>query len=98
MITDVFAEKGLDIKNIPEDVEYCQIVGTRMIAKISISIDFGQKFFAKSGLIRDGKYFSFNSMVDALNFMVKNGWEYVDAYAISVGNQKVYHYLLKRKS
>ncbi len=40
---------------------------------------------------------TFNSMVDALNFMHDNGWEYVNNYAVSVGNSSVYKYLLKKK-
>ncbi len=36
-------------------------------------------------------------MIDALNFMTKDGWEFVQAYAFSVGQSgNVYHYLLKR--
>jgi hypothetical protein len=35
-------------------------------------------------------------MVDALNFMSANGYEFVDSYAITVSNRNVYHYLLKK--
>ena len=41
------------------------------------------------------KQLIFNSMMDALNFMSKNGFEFVDAYAITSSNQNVYHYLLR---
>ncbi len=44
---------------------------------------------------RSDSFVIFNSMIDALNFMTKNGFEFVDAYAITVDNQNVYHYLLK---
>jgi len=36
-------------------------------------------------------------MIDALNFMSKNEYEFVQAYALTVGNQNVYHYLMKKK-
>lgn len=36
-------------------------------------------------------------MVDALNYMGNQGWEFVQAYTITMGNQNVYHYLLKRE-
>jgi hypothetical protein len=36
-------------------------------------------------------------MVDALNFMSDNGYEFVTAYAITVGNSNVYHFLMKKK-
>lgn len=85
------------------DVEYVRIVGTSKLltTKLTIEIDFGQrtKFFSsgKETIVKDmdGKPIDFNSMIDALNFMSKNGFEFVTAYALSVGNQNVYHYLLK---
>lgn len=91
------------LKNI--DVEYVQIVGTSKLlsTKLTIEIDFGQKtkFFSsgKETIVKDidGKAVDFNSMIDALNFMSKNGYEFLNAYAITVGNQNVYHYLLRNK-
>lgn len=38
----------------------------------------------------------FNSMIDALNYMGTQGWEFVQAYAITMGNTNVYHFLMKR--
>ena len=46
----------------------------------------------------NGDKLIFNSMIDALNYMSKHGFEFVQAYAISVGGQNVYHYLLRRKT
>lgn len=94
---------GIPIKDI--DVEYVQIVGTSKLfsTKLTIQIDFGQrtKFFSsgKETILKDEdeKTLEFNSMIDALNFMSKNGFEFVNAYAITVSNQNVYHYLLRSK-
>jgi hypothetical protein len=90
------------IKDI--DVEYVQIVGTAkpLSNKVSIEIDFGQqnKLFRKRDTqLRDenGDLVEFNSMIDALNFMSKNGYKYKDAYALTIGNMKVYHYLLQKE-
>jgi hypothetical protein len=91
------------IKDI--DVEFVQIVGTSKLFKnkVTIQLDFGQsvKFFSsgKETQIKDenGKRLSFNSMIDALNFMSKNGYDFVHAYAITIGNQNVYHYLLQKR-
>lgn len=91
----------IPIKDI--DVEYVQIIGTSksFSNKVSIQIDFGQKtkFFStgKETVVKDkdGKIMDFNSMIDALNFMAKNGFEFVNAFAIAVSNQNVYHYLMK---
>ncbi len=71
--------------------------------KLTIQIDFGQrtKFFSAGTetILKDeqGKALDFNSMIDALNFMTENGFEFVIAYTITVRNQSVYHYILRRK-
>ena len=91
------------IKDI--DVEYMQIVGTSKLfsTKLTIQIDFGQRTkvfsFGKETLVKDedGKNLEFNSMIDALNFMSKNGFDFVNAYIITMGNQNVYHYLLRNR-
>lgn len=86
------------------DVQYVRIVGTAkfLSTKVTIQIDFGQedKFFSGADtqiLDGNGQLLTLNSMIDALNFMSKNGYDYVDAYVITVGNQNVYHYLLKKR-
>ena len=93
---------NIPIKDI--DVEYIQIVGTSkfLSSKVSIEIDFGQSnsyWTNKDTQVKDenGKKTTFNSMIDALNFMSKNGYEFKTAYAFSVGNQNVYHYLLSKE-
>lgn len=87
------------------DVDYVQIVGTSkmMSTKLNINLDFGQqtKFFSsgKESQVKDenGKAVEFNSMIDALNFMSRNGFEFLNAYAVTVSGQNVYHYILKKK-
>lgn len=82
---------------------YCEIVGSAKAfsKKVTISVDFGNdsKLFADQK-IRDeatGKAKSFNSMVDALNFMGGNGWELVQAYTVTTGGANTYHWMLKKK-
>ena len=86
------------------EVEYVEIVGTSKLlsTKLTIDIDFGQRnkvWSGKDTQIKDvgGKKMEFNSMIDALNFMTTNNYEFVQAYTVTVSNQNVYHYLLKRK-
>ena len=43
----------------------------------------------------EGKKIKFNSMIDALNYMGKFGWDFEQAYAVSMGNTNVYHFLLE---
>ncbi len=94
---------NIPIKDI--NVEYIQIVGTSklMSTKVTIEIDFGQRnklFNFNDTSVKDenGKPLELNSMIDALNFMSKNGYEFVQAYAFNVGGQNVYHYLMKKRT
>jgi hypothetical protein len=90
---------------------YSEIVGTEKLLskKVTVEIDFGQKttlnFFGTTKGLKyidpaTGKPVVFNSMVDAMNFMGKNGWEFIQAFAVTEGSgglaQNVYHFLLKR--
>ncbi|MEH0154039.1 hypothetical protein V6R21_07805 [Limibacter armeniacum] len=89
--------------NKMEEVKYVKLLGIQKAfsSKIIINIDYGQKFqMFKPQMIQgpDGKNKDFNSLIEALNFMDANGWEYVNSYPLSTGNSgTVYHYLLKRK-
>jgi hypothetical protein len=102
--SNVFSQTVNDIPIKDIDVDYIQIVGTSKLLsnKVTIEIDFGQEnkyWSAKDTQVKDenGKLVVFNSMIDALNFLNKNGYEFVDAYAITIGNQNVYHFMLKKK-
>ena len=105
LLGDLYAQTVNDIPIKDIDVEYIQILGTSKLFsnKLSIEIDFGQenKYFSSDKDTRvknsEGKNMIFNSMIDALNFMTKNGYEFVQAYAFTVNNQNVYHYLLRKK-
>ena len=85
------------------DWVYCELVGTAKVLskKVTVEIDYGQeqKFFERSQIIDEttGKPRVFNSMVDGLNYMGTEGWEFTQAYVVTVGNTNVYHWLLKRK-
>ena len=108
LVCFILAARSQTVNDIPLkdiDVNYVEIVGTSRVlsSKLTVEIDFGQenKLFSsdKDTRIKDanGKNMIFNSMIDALNFMTTNGYEFVQAYTVTVSNQNVYHYLLKRK-
>jgi hypothetical protein len=104
-LSSLYSQTVNDIPIKDIDVDYIQIVGTAKLLsnKVTIEIDFGQenKFWnAKDTQVKDenGKLVVFNSMIDALNFLSKNGYEFLDAYAITIGNQNVYHYMLKKRN
>lgn len=82
---------------------YCELLGQSKIfsSKITVTIDFGQNQWQNNKLVNEnGKALSFNSMIDAMNFMGKLGWEFEHAYVVTVGNgssaQNVYHWLLSK--
>jgi len=93
---------GIPLKDL--DVEYVQIVGQSVLfsSKLTVELDFGQENKAwgnKEFQVKDsnGKKIEFNSMIDALNFMTKQGFDFVQAYAMNTANQGIYHYLLRKK-
>jgi len=103
-VSQAFAQTVNDIPISDIDVEYVEIVGTSKLLsnKVTIEIDFGQEnkiFNSKDTQVKnkDGRLLVFNSMIDALNFMSANGYKFVNAYAITIGSQNVYHYLLKKE-
>ena len=104
LTTAAFAQTVNDLPLNKIDVDYVQIIGTpkAFSTKMNIVLDFGQntKFFTisnKEAVIKDanGKNMEFNSMMDALNFMSKNGFELSNAYALAMGNQLAHFYILK---
>jgi hypothetical protein len=93
---------GTNINDL--DIQYIEMVGQAKVlslTKIKIAIDFGQDFSWKQQTVKsaDGKTAAFNSIVDALNFLDANGWEYVNNYIIQSSSGEVtYKYLLRKKS
>ena len=103
----IIDQKKAYIKYEPRDslnykTKYCLLLATGKFLSndVDISIDYGQdSSIFEDTRIRDknGKIIHFNSVIDALNYMESIGWEFVNAYAITVGSQNVYHYLLRSK-
>ena len=85
---------------------YCDIIGTGKFLsnKMNIVLDFGQfRSFWTDNRLKDpatGERIEFNSMIDALNYMAKHGWEFVQAYVIATNSNGstsslAQHYILK---
>lgn len=82
--------------------QYCQVIATpRLLSnKVTIDIDFGEEknFWTDNRLkTYDGKLKKFNSIIDALNFMGKEGWVFINAYPVNLGNTAIYHFAFKKK-
>lgn len=84
---------------------YCELLGTQglLTKKVTVQVDFGQqtKFFSDNRLVDEkGNVIVFNSMVDAMNYMGTMGWEFEQAYVVTLGTgastSNVYHWLLSK--
>lgn len=87
---------------------YCMILGhaTNLLgmgSKCTVEVDFGEGQGAWTGGVdntlvdENGKAIKFKSMIDAMNFMSKFGWRFLDAYAITLGaNNHVYHWIMTK--
>ena len=92
---------GIDINRL-DHVKYIELVSiSRFLSnKVVISIDYGQAVrIGENQRIKDrkGKNRTFNSVIDALNFMDKNGWEYLNFYVLNNRDANEIHYLLRKK-
>lgn len=81
--------------------EYCQLRAlARLNGRYVISIDYGQqRKLISRNLFRDatGQAVEFNSVIDALNWLNEQGWEFVNAYALVEENQSVSYYIMRRR-
>lgn len=92
---------GQDINKM-ENVHFVRLLAFSkpFSSKVVITIDYGQPAkISESQAIQnsDGKAQNFESVIDAMNFMYFNGWNYVDLYVAEVGGQNVHHYLFEKK-
>jgi len=88
--------------NIAKVEQYCQIIATpRLFSnKVTIDIDFGEeKSVWKDNRLKtyDGKLKKFNTVIDALNYMGRDGWIFINAYPVSIGENVIYHFAFKKE-
>jgi hypothetical protein len=82
--------------------QYAEVVATPRLlsAKVTIDIDFGEeRSIWKDNRMKtdEGRLKKFNTTIDALNYMGKEGWKLVNAFPVFVGNNsQVYHYVFKK--
>ena len=82
---------------------YCELVGTStLMGKVVVVIDMGENsgfWNLNTSYIVDekGKPKKFNSMVDAMNYMGENGWNFEQAYVVGSTTYNTYHWLLSQK-
>src|SRR5437868_14869934 len=81
--------------------QYCQIIATpRMLSnKVTIDIDYGEEksFWQDTRVKTDaGKLKKFNTVIDAINYMGKEGWIFINAYPVRMGETEIYHFAFKK--
>ena len=81
--------------------QYCQVIATpRLLSnRVTIDIDFGEEksFWGDTRLkTYDGKFKKFNTIIDALNFMGKEGWVFINAYPVRNNQTDIYHFGFKK--
>ena len=81
--------------------QYCQIIVTPGLFsnRVTIDIDFGEEksIWIDSRLkTYDGRIKKFNTIVDALNYMGKEGWLFINAYPVRIGSSEIYHFAFKK--
>ncbi len=81
--------------------QYCQvIVKPRLLShKVTIDLDFGEekKFWNDTRLRNEvGELRKFNTVIDAMNFMGRSGWTFINAYPVKFGETEVYHFAFKK--
>lgn len=94
--------EGININEI-KYVKMIQVVASQrfLSTKFNILIDYGQPTeLWQTSNVRDeetGKQRKFNSIMDAVNYMENNGWQYVDALVVSDSSSVIYRYNFRRK-
>jgi ribonuclease HI len=85
------------------DVEYIEIKKTTSWGggKINIEVDYGQEvrtLIEREKKLKDNnRTMEFNSIVNALNLLYKNGYELFQVYVENTAIQSCSHYLLKKR-
>lgn len=84
------------------DIQYIELIGfNRSTWEASVWIDFGRNYNASKSSeflkpVNDHEGVRFASVVEALNYVYKNGWELVNVYVPSPDASR--HYVLRRRS
>ncbi|MDB5014145.1 MAG: hypothetical protein JWQ25_2347 [Daejeonella sp.] len=81
--------------------QFCQIIARPRLfsSRVTIDMDFGgeKKFWNDTRLkSQQGQVRKFNTVVDAMNFMAKEGWTFMNAYPVKTYGVEIYHLAFKK--
>ncbi|MEO8413963.1 MAG: hypothetical protein ABI472_09900 [Ginsengibacter sp.] len=82
--------------------QYCQVIATpRLLSnKVTIDVDFGEEksFWRDNRLKTDGgRIKKFNTVIDAMNYMSRDGWVFINAYPVRIGETEQYHFAFRKQ-
>ncbi len=104
MMQTLTAQVYADGENLNEkDITFIELVGVNTSifgVKMKIYVDYGQKVkIFKPTKITDsnGKVIKFNTMIDALNYFYRNGWDLFSYSQAYINGKMRYVYLLKKR-
>jgi len=81
--------------------QYCQVIASPKLLsnKVTIDIDFGEEksFWMDTRLKTDaGKIKKFNTIIDALNYLGSEGWIFINAFPVRMGETEIYHFAFRK--
>ena len=99
LISTLISNAQIDTSKVEQ---YCQVIATPKLLsnKVTIDIDFGEEksFWRDTRLKTDaGKLKKFNTVIDALNYMGREGWIFLNAYPVRMGETEIYHFAFKKQ-
>jgi len=82
--------------------QFCQVIATpRLLSnKVTIDIDFGdKKSFGRDTRLKTvgGEIKKFDTVIDALNYMGMEGWTFINAFPVRIGETEIYHFAFKKQ-
>lgn len=92
---------GVNAQNYKNDGKpyafYCQLVGFKnLAAQLRLKVLWNNMQDENNLRDENGKKIEFFSMVDAMNYMSKRGWDYVECVTYKEGTSNVVHYIFRK--
>jgi hypothetical protein len=81
--------------------QFCQIIAVPKLLsnKVSIDVDFGEEknFWTETRIKTiEGKVRKFNTIIDAMNYMGRLGWSFINAYPVKSYNTEIFHFAFRK--
>ena len=99
LVSTLIANAQADTSKVEQ---YCQLIASpRLLSnKVTIDIDYGdEKSFWRDNRLKtdEGKIKKFNTIIDAMNYMGRDGWIFINAYPVQMGQAEIFHFAFKKQ-